>query len=150
MSYTRARPFWVDYPDLSTIVRAQDTEKWDKAAYDLKTVERDVRDYGVGVGTGDATIDTAAFQAGLTDAAGSTLLIPGITLLLSSEGSYAANVLGTIRIRGNGANSILKAVGASNKALHISGTAGNTSPLLSIDNIQIQSATSGTCPAPSR
>jgi hypothetical protein len=107
----------------------------------------DVRDFGYRVGMGDSVADTAAAQACLISAAGGTMLIPEITLLLEEELLYTANTLGPIRILGTGANSILKAVGVANKVLHVTGIPGVGVHLVSVEALQVQSGTSGVSPA---
>lgn len=104
MSYSRARPDWVDFPNTTTLVRAQDYDQWDQGIYDLKTGSRKyLIDYGTGVGQGSATADTAAFRAAASDAISNTLVLPPSLLLndtitfvpLDGTNQYQMNIEGT-------------------------------------------------------
>jgi len=104
-----------------------------------------VKNYGaVGDGTTD---DTVAVQAALTAAAGAELFIPAGVYAISTALSYNCATLGPVTIRGAGAKAILKATGASNKVLHITGNPGITNASVILEKFMVQSATSGVCPA---
>lgn len=105
----------------------------------------DVRDYGA-VGDG-VTDDTAAVQAAFTAAAGGCVYFPVGIFLVTSEILYNVATSGSLSVRGNGPGSILKAAGASNIALHLTGTVGVTTNPVLIHGVQFTSATSGTSAA---
>lgn len=99
----------------------------------------------VGSGGDDYTGLTAAAQYCGTNK--KALYLPGgTTYNLSQEWLYATATYGPIKIYGDGPNTILKATGASNKALHITGTGTSSFPVV-LKDLAIESGTSGTSAA---
>jgi hypothetical protein len=95
--------------------------------------------------SGTPTLDLAVPLANwLTACAGKAGYAPYGTYLTSVEMAYNAQISGSLTLSGDGANTIFKASGASNKVLHVSGTAGSTSNPISLMDFSIQSGTSGT------
>jgi parallel beta-helix repeat protein len=77
--YTRARASWSDWPLTTTLVRASDLEKWDKAVFDLKTEKINALNYL----NGDGSTESAASVASLVaDAAGRMVLFPPATYVM--------------------------------------------------------------------
>jgi len=80
--YSRARTAWHAWPQVDTIARAIDFEKWDQAILDLKNLTPNVKDYGA-IGDG-ITNDQTAIHA-TRDAAGTGFMVfPTATYLTSA------------------------------------------------------------------
>jgi len=97
--YARARPNWIDYPDLSTPIRAVDINRWEQALYDVKRNVFNVRDY---LAKGDGvTDDTTAFQNAINAAqlVFGTVYVPAGTYRIAGQ----LNVTAGIAFLGDGA-----------------------------------------------
>jgi hypothetical protein len=96
--YTRARADWIDWPDTSTIVRAQDFDQWDQTLYELRHQTVDIRDYGTVSAPG------AALQAAINDlgTAGGTIMLPPETLTWESVPTIPPGITGRLHILGSG------------------------------------------------
>lgn len=101
----------------------------------------DVRAYGA---TGNGTTDdTSALQSALNAAAGAALYLPSGRYKVTSPLTYNVDTQGTISIFGEGFSSVLLISGAAS-ALVISGTAGVSTPMLSMHDFKIECAGSAT------
>jgi hypothetical protein len=89
----RARSDWVDWPDTSTPIRAQDLDLWDRAVYDLRSSVFNVKDQEFGAVGDGSTDDTAAIQAAIDAAEAATYR--GLVFL--PPGNYAITSPLTIR-----------------------------------------------------
>jgi hypothetical protein len=129
MAYSRARSSWADYPDLSTLVRAQDIEKWDAALYALKNLTANVKDNGA-VGDGVAN-DGSAVNSTLTAAGTAFTVFPTATYLVSALTSLLFSKI-------DGLGSTLKPSANSISVLTLkSGSTLQSGDFLSVKNLLI-------------
>lgn len=104
--------------------------------------EINVKDPAYGAKGDGVTDDTVAIQAALDAAVGKSLYIPPGTYQVTSELTYDTTE-GPLRIHGEGPNSVLRAAGATNKCLHITGTAGVTGNHLLVEKLGFSANGSG-------
>lgn len=90
----RARASWADWPDTSTLIRAQDLEVWDAGVYELKTRVYRVKDYGgsTGVAATDTQAVTDAIAAASAAGGGTVLFERGSTNKINSSVTLASNI----------------------------------------------------------
>lgn len=108
----------------------------------VQSKERDIisaKDWATGDGTTD---DTTALANAMTAAAGKSLFFPDGTYLTTAALAHNTATGWTIKIYG-GPGAKLKLTGTTNKGFSITGTEGSTRGFVTIDGIQIESATSG-------
>ena len=121
MAYTRARSNWQDWPSTATLIRASDLNTIDQAAFDLKYLTYNVKDYGA---VGDGVVDdTTAINNAWTDclAANGVLYFPRGTFLYTGTGLNGTQ----IRVRGEGPLTTSVTLGASSRFINVTTALSN-------------------------